>query len=114
MGGYKTASEKFTRDWHINIPATPTLNIEVTRAFGCSVPEYRRKLGEQRAAVNDDWSTVVRIEAPLCVICSTVVTLSWLFVECVAAGAIVDFVGEGRGSHYWGHPGTVYCFHGSF
>ena len=98
-----------TPDRHIRVSVTLALSIEVTRISRCSLPEYRRKFGAQRATMNDNWSVVIQVEASLRAMCSTVVTLSRSFDECVAAGATVDFMGEGRGSHYWGHPGTVCC-----
>ena len=42
--------------------------------------------------------------------CVVIAAFSYSFVECVAVGAIVDFVGEGRGSHCWGCPKNSVVF----
>lgn len=47
----------------------------------------------------DDWFVVVQIEALVRAVCVTIVILSCPCVECVAAGAMVDFVGERWSSH---------------
>ena len=100
VGGCSTASTEFTSDRYIRIPAAAhTLNGEATCAFRSGLPEYRRKLGEQYTPMIDDWSLVVQIEALVRVVCVSIVILSRLCVECVAAGGMVDLVGERRSSH---------------
>jgi hypothetical protein len=67
--------------------------------FGRSPPEDRKKLEEQCSTMDAKWSVVVGIEAAAREVCSIVATLSWSSVGCVAAGAMVGFVGGGRVSH---------------
>ena len=101
VGGCSTASTEFTSDRYIRIPAAHTLNGKATCAFRSGLPKYRRKLGEQYTPMIDDWSLVVQIEALVRAVCVSIVILSRPCVECVAAGGMVDLVGERWSSHCW-------------
>ena len=98
--GSSAASTGFTSDRYIRTLETLTPNSkEATCAFRSGPPEYRRKLGEQCTTMNNNGSVVVRIEGFVRVVCVTVVTFTWPFVQCIVDGAMVDFGGEKRGSH---------------